>query len=191
MNNPIRTFIAIDLCDEFKETIALIQRDLKELDLDISWVKRDNLHLTLKFLGNVAPDKIPSVIETFQSTFKNFPSFTVELADLGAFPRVDKPQILWVGLKEETSVLQNIADSVENNFTPLGFSKEASAFEPHITIGRLRSNKNTSLLSDKLRNYTFPSGIRQEMTCATLYKSVLSSQGPSYEELARMELTAN
>ena len=182
MNNSIRTFIAFDLCDEFKETIALIQRDLKELDLDISWVKRDNLHLTLKFLGDVPPDKIPSMIETFQNTFKDFPAFTVELANLGAFPRLDKPQILWVGLKEETTVLQNIINSIENDSAP---------FEPHITIGRLRSNKNTSLLTDKLKNYTFPSGIRQEVTSAVLYKSVLSSQGPSYEELARMKLRAN
>ena len=186
-----RTFIAFDLSEEFKETIALIQRDLKELDLDISWVKNNNLHLTIKFLGSVAQDKIPAVIETFQNSLKDFPSFTSELADLGAFPRIDRPQILWIGLKEETSVLQNIAESIEQNFEPLDFPKEGRAFEPHITIGRLRSNKNTSRLSEKIKNYAFPSGIRQEMTRITLYKSVLSSQGPSYEQLARVELTAN
>lgn len=182
MNTPIRTFIAFDLSDEFKETIALIQRDLKELDLDVSWVKKENLHLTLKFLGNVALDKIPSVIENYKNIFKDFPAFTVELANLGAFPRLDKPHILWVGLKEETSVLQNIVNSIENDF---------ASFEPHITIGRLRSNKNTSLLSAKIKDYAFPSGIRQEMTRITLYKSVLSAQGPSYEKLSEVKLMSN
>lgn len=191
MNNPARTFIAFDLCDEFKETITLIQRDLKELDLDISWVKRDNLHLTIKFLGDVAHKKMPSVLEIFQSSFQGFPTFKTEMVSLGAFPRIDRPQILWVGLKEETTVLQNIVGSIENNFALLGFAKEDRAFEPHITIGRLRSNKNTSLLSAKIKDYAFPSGIQQEMTRVTLYKSVLSAQGPSYEKFSEVELMSN
>lgn len=191
MNNPIRSFIAAHLSDELKSTIHLIQRDLKELDIDCSWVSSPNLHLTLKFLGNFPHKKLDSVAEAFRNSVQNISAFDVELNELGAFPKIDRPQILWLGLTGDLGTLQKMVLSIEDCFGNIGFAKERRAFEPHITVGRLRSNKNLSRLVDRIKNYAFPKGVAQKITHVTLYKSTLTSQGAVYEALETADLPIN
>ena len=188
MNNPLRTFIALELNSDFHKAIAQIQSDLKKLNLDMKWVKPEIAHLTLKFLGDVPEKKIEAVVGALKKSLINFKPFAIELTHIGAFPRIEFPQVLWIGLGGEIQAIKSIVAVLENELGEIGFKKEKRDFEAHITIGRLRSKKNLSLLTNALKNYFVPHSIKQAITHLTLFKSTLTPQGPIYKSLIKIEL---
>lgn len=190
MNNPVRTFIALELNADLHKTIAGIQNDLKKIDCDVKWVNPAIAHLTLKFLGDVAQKKMDAVKHTFENSLRNFQPFEIELTQLGAFPRIESPQILWVGLGGNTNMIVEMVGVLEEEFAKLGFAKEKRDFQPHLTLGRMKSRKNSAALTSILQNYSTPQGIRQSIDQVTLFKSTLTSHGPTYEPLSIVPLKA-
>ncbi len=188
MSNTIRTFIAIPLAPEIQQTIGQIQNHLKALDCNIKWVKPDNVHLTLKFLGDVKLKKIKLLIQVFENIFKVVEPLNIELTRLGAFPDSKHPRILWVGLKDEGGRIAQLVSFLEDECGKIGFKKEERSFSPHITIGRTRSPRNLSLLSEAVAHYLIPDGLIQISKYIILYKSTLTAQGPMYEPLYELDL---
>ena len=183
MNNPFRCFIAIELEKAFQDTIADVQQRLKDSSADVSWVKPQIAHITLKFLGDVPAKKIDSVKETFRDALKDSRKFEITLEHWGAFPKIEFPQIIWIGVQDETQTCLKIADILENKFATLGFKKERREFHPHITIGRIRSGKSPGALTEALRHQPVPHDHSQTVEHVTLFKSTLTSQGPIYDPL--------
>ena len=101
--NKIRSFIAVDLNPQIIEIIGNLQRDLKQIDCDIKWSKPSNTHLTLKFLGDVPEEKIPEIIEGLNDVCQNQPSITTSLMELGSFPNIARPRVIWLGLKDDNN----------------------------------------------------------------------------------------
>lgn len=188
MGNFIRCFIAIELCEAIKNLAQNIQKDFKKLDCDIKWVEPKNIHLTLKFLGDVGISKIDSIIASIKQTLENSSAFSTETAAIGAFPKINYPKVIWLGLKDEQKFIEGIYLSLENSLHEIGFSKEERGFSPHITIGRVRSNRNINLLSQKIIGYKAPEPIIQPINNVTLFKSTLTSNGPIYEILNVIKL---
>ena len=183
MNNTIRTFIAIPLDPHIRQTIAQAQNHLKELDCNIKWVNPENIHLTLKFLGEVKLKKIDAVKQALEDLLKSVKPLPIELTQLGAFPDVKRPRIIWVGLNDDTKAISQLVSALEEALEKIGFKKEGLPFSPHITIGRTRSPRNLKALSEAIADYSFPNGIGQPAQNVTLFKSTLTSQGPIYEIL--------
>jgi 2'-5' RNA ligase len=188
MSNTLRTFIAIPLSSEIQQFLSQVQDHLKKLDCNIKWVNPENIHLTLKFLGDVKPKKIDAIKQTLEELAKNMRPINIELTQIGAFPNAKNPHVLWIGIKDDEHQIARFASSVEDNFGKIGFKKEKKPFSPHITLGRIRSPKNIQLLSEAISNYALPVDLKQIAQNITLYKSTLTPAGPIYEPLHSADL---
>lgn len=188
MAETIRTFIAIELNDQAKQAIRELQGHLKPLGCDISWVKPENAHLTLKFLGDVKMKMIPSLTETLANWCRGMHPIETTLTQPGVFPDWKRPRVVWVGLNDEKKELARLAESLETALGNIGYKKERRDFQAHITIGRVKSGKNIHQLSESLHNYQVATGIIQNIQDIYLYKSVLTGGGPLYSVLGRFPL---
>jgi len=188
MSETIRSFIAVELNDTVREDLEKIQKDFGRLDCDIKWVKPKNIHLTLKFLGSVHPKKMKEILALLPSLYEKTNAFECDITHVGAFPRAERPRVIWAGIEKNASLVEDLAACTENGLCRLGFAKEKRAFSPHVTLGRVRSQKNIHLLGKALNSYSLSSPIAQRIARVTLFKSTLTSQGPVYESLAQIPL---
>lgn len=184
----MRTFIAIEIPEEIKKTLAAIESHLKYSQADVKWVKPEIIHLTLKFLGEIDEKKCEEVKALLDTVGKNNKLFEISLKDIGAFPSIDRPRVVWVGLDSGAKESAKIAGEVEESFARIGFAKEIREFAAHLTIGRVRSSKNIASLKDKVLSYKFPTIEPQLVSSITLFKSTLTPEGPIYTKLHEAKL---
>ncbi len=192
--DKLRTFIAISLPAEIKDFLGRLQEALKVSDADVNWVKKENIHLTLKFLGERDKKKTEEIIKVMDGISQKSPGFHLEIASIGAFPKKETPRVVWSGLSKGDKEAKEIARELENEIAKLGIPKETREFSSHITLGRVRSAKNRMQLVERL-NYlekNFPAGNpRFKVEKITLFKSTLTPHGPIYEVLYESILKAN
>lgn len=182
----MRAFIAIALPKEIQEKLALLQNKLRKTGADVKWVSPANIHLTLKFLGEIDIEQLSQISGILESVAKDHSTFLMRLGQVGAFPRPDSPRVIWIGLDHGDKETETIAEELEEKIEKLGIPKEDRPFSSHITIGRTRSTLNRLNLVRELKNSRDPLGIGiTEFTAEkiTLFKSVLSPKGPTYEAL--------
>lgn len=184
----MRTFIAIELAQEIKDSLAGIQKKLESSQADIKWVKPENIHLTLKFLAEVEEAKIPKIIQRLQEFGDQIKPFTIRMNGLGAFPGLKSARVIWVRVKEDTDELGKLAEIIEDGLVKLGFPKEDRKFSAHLTLGRLRSNKNKDKLGQKLEEIQI-SELTQQINSIGLFKSTLHPAGAVYQKLSEISLS--
>lgn len=184
----LRTFIAIELDEAVRKTLSTIQEHLKKTGADVTWVKPDNIHLTLKFLGDTPIDKIDTMAELIRKACRK-KSFVMELTHLGAFPKMESPQVLWIGITKGKDHMKEIVLELEEILHEAGFQKEKREFDSHITLGRVRSNLNRFALTKAMMGYSF-TPVMQEVNCIVFLKSTLSPRGPIYETLKTLTLNS-
>ena len=182
----MRVFLAVEIPDKVRAEIARLQDNLKSAGADVKWVEPRNLHLTLKFLGEIQEEKVPSLTDALRAAAAAAAPFSISLEGVGAFPRIQHPRVLWVGIKEGKEALERLAGAIEETCNPLGFPAEERAFSPHLTIGRIRSNKRHSALEKELQEISFHAGEPAAVDHLTLFQSVLSSRSPTYTKLAEI-----
>jgi 2'-5' RNA ligase len=180
----MRTFIAIELSDRAKETLTRVQSHLKYSDADVKWVEPANVHLTLKFLGEIDEktcEKVKSILDEIAKTTK---PFEMSLESIGAFPSIDFPRVIWVGIDKGAKESTELANKITAEFsTKIGFNKEARDFAAHLTIGRVRSGKNKQALKEKIILYALLPTLREEVSSVILFQSKLTPTGPIYTRL--------
>ena len=186
--NTVRTFIAIELDDSTRQALSTIQAQLKKTGADVKWVKPENSHLTLKFLGEPPVDKIKPITESVNNSCRKNP-FLLEWSHLGAFPTIEHPQVIWIGIEKGKDQIREIAFELEGALEKLGFKKERREFDPHITLGRCRSPLNRFALFKAIKDYNLPI-ISQEVRKIVFIKSTLSAQGPHYEAIKEFPLVS-
>ena len=144
--NLIRTFIAAELPGELLQTLGKLQRTLSDAPggKAVSWVRPEAIHLTFKFLGDVHQDALPYIYAGMEQVCAKQPPFVVQVSGLGCFPNSVRPRVVWVGLQDEHQPLQRIKQALENELASSGFSREDRAFQPHLTLGRVRSSALSS-----------------------------------------------
>lgn len=186
----MRLFIGLKLPKKQKMRIHRAARPLREDELPVRWVAPDNLHVTLKFLGEVRKDRVPAIEEALGRVAASTRAFTAEIGGFGAFPTVRRPRILWVGI-EATAELRCLKQDLEWSMGKLGFEVETRAFHPHVTLGRAKRSHGAGVfrgldarfaeleLSDELRVHT-----------VVLMESRLSSDGPRYNVVSGARLAA-
>lgn len=186
MEPSLRIFIAIELSDEVKHLIAKLQKNLQETDADVKWVLPDICHITLKFLGNIAPSQLEPIKNIMEECAAATRSFALTLEGVGSFPTGKRPEIIWVGIKED-SQLTALAAALEKKLFNIGFQKENRPFNAHATIGRVKSSRSAQLIADQLASASFTAQII-EVSRLTLFQSQLSTDGPIYAALHRSPL---
>jgi len=186
----MRTFIAIELPEEIKGYLRRLQDDLKATQADVKWVAPENIHLTLKFLGEVDDRKLDKIIEIIYETAKEKNKFQIRISSLGAFPKIDSPRVIWVGIDAGDKETKGISEELEERIAKIGIPKEDRPFSSHITIGRTRSSLNREKLVRDLKNRAELGAEKLEfyVTKITLFKSTLTPRGPIYEVLKEANL---
>ncbi len=180
--DQVRSFISIDLEDQqILSRIASILSSLQALGGDLKPVERENIHLTLKFLGNVSAPRMTEV----KSSLKRlpFPAFPAEIKGAGAFPNLNHMNVIWVGVNEGWTQVEQIYEQVEKLMSGLGFRRENRPFSPHITIARVRSGRMRDEIANFLQHISDESFGTITVDKVRLKQSILSSSGPKYSTL--------
>lgn len=165
----MRVFIGIDFSDQTKQEILGIQNQLKPYATSGHWKPLDNLHLTLKFLGEVQPDQIEQINETLSQLCNNRKAFELSIANLWTFDGKDSIRVLWLGLSGDLDQLQALQQKVDASLSPLGFAAEKRGFAPHVTIGQdIVFNTDFSQVQKELGEIELPIGW---IKCLYLFES--------------------
>ncbi|MDD5116878.1 MAG: RNA 2',3'-cyclic phosphodiesterase [Candidatus Omnitrophica bacterium] len=184
----MRAFIAIELAPTIKDTLAKIQDGLKPCLPKVSWVKPRNLHLTLKFLGDISPHQLKEIKRIIAEAGQETPAFKVKLDDLGVFPGLRQARIIWAGISQDTAVKQ-LAEILEAKISGIGIPKEKREFSSHITIARVRNPIDPADLETELKkgkNDLVGANLEFNAGGITLFESVLgTTQGPVYTVLEK------
>lgn len=189
----MRTFIAIELPKEIKDFLSRIQERLRASGADVKWVQPENIHLTLKFLGEIDGEKLEKIIRILEDACGQKTSFPMRMAGVGAFPKIKIPRIIWVGVDKGGSEAEEIAGVLEEEITKLGIPAEEKKFSAHITVGRSRSGLNRQKLIQEIENLkdNFERGTCEfRVLKISLFKSTLTPKGPIYEVLKESNLKA-
>ena len=187
----MRCFVAVDLSDEAREAIAAAQARLRAAGprADVAWVDAAKLHLTLKFLGEVAESALAGLRATLDEVADRHAAFALVAGGMGGFPSRTRPRVLWAGLTDGLREIGRLAADVERACAALGWAMEARPFRGHVTIGRVRSPRGLSRVVNALgtlENARFGAWTVREIV---LYRSHLrGSAGSVYEPLARILL---
>lgn len=186
----MRTFIAIELPKEIKDILARLQEQLKNAGADVKWVKPANIHLTLKFLGEIDDRKLKEIAQALQDFVKDINVFYIRLFSVGAFPKINSPRVIWVGIDKGDQETKEIVMGLEEKLYQAGIPKEDRPFSSHITLGRVRSGLNRDKLAKILEILSSGFKVRAEFLAGkvTLFKSTLTPQGPIYEAIKELNL---
>lgn len=184
----IRTFIALPSSTQFKDALRKLQSSLIEERADVKWDSPDKFHITLKFLGNVVAEKIAEVSNSLAKVTLAADSFKLIYTLVGAFPDLERPRVIWVGA-QPNDALASLQREVERACDQLGFVREARAFHPHITLGRVKGSMNLARLTAKVKTVTFEP-IMTDCSEVLLIKSDLRPTGSVYTTLKSFPLKA-
>jgi 2'-5' RNA ligase len=184
----IRTFICIELPPTLKKRIEILQSELCTYGSGVSWVKPENIHLTLRFLGDVDLVAQPKLTEAIGKAVRGFHPFKIAVTATGAFPNFRNPRVFWIGIDDLADCLIPLQRKIEEELVQAGFGKEDKRFSPHLTIGRVRQAK-VEKLGEMLKNSKVA---REELTVEEIIimSSDLRPTGPVYAKQAVIRLEA-
>ncbi len=176
----IRTFIAIDLPESIRTAIQTIQTDLRSSGFKAKWARPENVHLTLKFLGDVDTHLITKINASIKTSVKEIASFRLGGRGLGVFPNSRRPRVLWMGLFGQIGALLRLQKKIEAQLVLLGFNKEKRTFTGRLTIGRIKGKAPLRQVNRILTQYetfvTDPFTVKEVF----LFKSQLTPEGSIY-----------
>ncbi len=183
--DKIRLFYALNLTDEVKNVIGnFIDEHKKSIDF-VRWIKPDNIHLTLRFLGDTDTDKLDFLKKVADSLVLDFKKKEFSIEGVGCFPNLRRPRVIWFGITDGSDYIRSLNKSLNRRLSDVGMSEDVRFFKPHITVGRTKS----IFLSDCFKNVLINNKNRHfadsELESLSLYKSILTRQGSVYKELHR------
>ncbi len=186
----MRCFIAAELDKHIKQKLTDAQNLFRNLDGKFSWTKREQMHLTIKFLGSVPDSKIDELKRTISIALDNasIKPFEFSVNGLGSFPPARSPKILWVGVEQKSELLR-LYDAIENELNSIGFPREQRKFTPHLTIARIKSKINTNACLKIIENNANFSAGNQRIEHITLFSSELTPSGAIYNIIERFNLS--
>jgi 2'-5' RNA ligase len=185
----MRLFVAVNLPPDVRERLAAVRDRLRNVQADVGWVRVENLHITLKFLGETEEKRLDRIRDVLAEVARGWAPFPLEVAGVGSFGgRV--PRVVWAGVSEGADRLTRLAGRVESALSRVGFPKEKRSFSAHLTLGRVRSPKNTEALVVVLSEYHAEKFGTLEATEFQLMQSELRPTGSVYTMLERFPLEA-
>jgi 2'-5' RNA ligase len=189
----IRSFVAIKIPDETRAALAALQQEIKARTppKSVRWTRPESIHLTLQFLGDVAPGKVEAIADALRAVCIAHSPFTFQVRDLGVFPNPHRPRVVWVGVAEPSGVLIALQKQVTRALVPLGFEPERRAFKPHLTLGRASRHagrRDLAEVGDLIAGSEIGSLGQVDVDHIILMKSDLRPSGAVYTPLAVLSL---
>jgi 2'-5' RNA ligase len=191
----VRLFFAIGLEPALRDAAAQVAEALQQQLVAarspraVKWVEHENVHITMRFLGEVDDVRARTIVERAREPLAQ-PSFNLVVGGAGAFPPSGAPRVLWIGTGTGSDSARAAFNGIEQRLTALGFAPEQRPYTPHLTLGRVREIDRS--VGRHLREWlaAVPKALGTErVTKLTLYRSHLSSAGPRYETLAEVPLS--
>ena len=187
----IRTFIAIDVEKPVHDRLIALQEKLAKSASEVKWVEPENLHVTLLFLGEVDERELPAVCRAVADCTRPLAPFVMSVEKAGCFPTPRRPRVLWVGVGEGTQPLVALHDALEPPLLDLGcYRREGRQYTPHITLGRVKSDRPTDQLAAALAKQAGWKGGEVTVREVLVMGSELTPKGPVYTVLSRARLGA-
>ncbi|MCF7875119.1 MAG: RNA 2',3'-cyclic phosphodiesterase [Candidatus Omnitrophica bacterium] len=180
----MRAFIGLDLTNQTKAKIKEVTDKLESLPIKAKWVNNKNLHITLKFLGNINQEQLDTVKKIIAGISGRYNPFELHLKSFGFFPNSRKPRIFFISFCPGKR-LEALSESLGKRLNQVGF-KEDKKFRPHITLARIKSLKNIKQLSEKINQLKAESKFK--INKISLFKSTLTQKGPIYQEIFKANL---
>ena len=188
----VRSFIAIELPDELKLELSQLEAQLKLGEPSgVKWVDPQGIHLTLKFLGNVAVNRLGDITGAMEAAVQGIPPFRLEVKELGVFPNLRRVQVAWVGISGEVDKIGKIQKRIESNLAPLGFAPESRSFTPHLTLARLRNQASPDerqKFGQLIAGIKFRAAHPIEVNAISLMRSQLTREGAIYSRISSVGL---
>jgi 2'-5' RNA ligase len=184
----MRLFVAVDLPDRLADAVADAQAPLADAD-GLRFVDPGSAHLTLQFLGDVDPDRVPTVVEATETAVDAaaVDPFDVRVAGYGVFPSTEYVSVVWAGVDDGAADLTRLAEAVERETVALGFDAADHAFTPHVTLARMDDARGKALVRRVVRESGVAVG-RFRVAEVRLTESTLGPDGPAYDTVARVAL---
>ena len=183
----MRAFFAINLSDDTKDRIAEAIRAVRIADPPWRWVVRDNFHVTLKFLGRVSDDRVTGLVEAVSEACRQTRPFSITVGELGGFPNLKRPRVLFYRIVDGARQLTRLAERVDESLSTAGVEKERRAFQPHITVARIKVSLEGGL-SAALTRAPAVSAAHEVVSSVTLMESHRGRQGAQYHSLKEIAL---
>jgi 2'-5' RNA ligase len=184
----LRSFLAVELPNSIQKKIEEVQRDLKTSHADVKWVYPENIHLTLKFFGNIEESRVDPILQSIGGLIQRTSSFSMKVQGIGAFPHSKNPRVIWMGLMGGKEVLATFQKELEGTLEKIGFEPEGRPFQPHLTLGRVRTSRGKDDLIGKMEKHREEEFGSVEVEEVVFFKSELKPTGPIYTPLKKLRL---
>jgi RNA 2',3'-cyclic 3'-phosphodiesterase len=193
MANLIRTFIAVELDEATRNAIGDVQAQWQgeRVGRAVRWVAPDNIHITLKFLGDVAADRMSELQSTVVNACASIPAFTLKISGAGAFPNTRRPNNVWIGVDGDVKVLERLANQIEEACAAIGYAREDRPFTAHLTLGRVQRDASPSdrrALGEMIERTRVGELSVLRVASVNVMKSELRPGGSVYSQLASVNL---
>lgn len=185
----VRAFIAIPVASGVAARASELIKRLRTTEAAVNWVPPQNLHLTLKFLGETPINESPEICEAVKRAVTDAPPFDLAFRGLSAFPSIEKPRTIWLGVSEGIEDLADLAGRIDGELAKLGYARETRRFAAHLTIGRVRESipSDHPLLDAMAKHADFDANV-MGVDEVVIYASFLDKKGPTYDALGTVEL---
>lgn len=188
----IRSFLAFELPLEIKNVVVRVSEELRQSTLNARWVKVDNIHLTVVFMGNIKTEDIPAIARGVKEVCQAFGPFDLSLKGIGCFPNRRNPRVIWLGLDGDLEPMSEFRDALQGHLTDFGIKEEKRKFKPHLTLGRFRRPKKMDSKEDQLLSkYEDISSSVCSLKELILFKSDLKPTGAVYTKVETWPLTGD
>lgn len=188
----IRSFLAFELPLEIKNIVARVSGELRQSTLDARWVKVDNIHITVVFMGSIQTDDVPAIGEGVKKVCLTYGPFDASLKGIGCFPNRRNARVLWIGLDGDLERMSSFRDALQEHLTVFGMKEEKRKFKPHLTVARFRKPKKMDSREEhvlsKYEDLASPVCPLRELI---LFKSDLKPSGAQYTKLKVWPLSGN
>jgi 2'-5' RNA ligase len=186
----MRCFVATELPDAVRTRLADLQKGLAALDRDVRWTRPDQIHLTIKFLGEVPDADVPGVCGVAAKVARACAPFAIEVRGAGCFPPRGPARIVWAGLGDLPDALINCHREIESAYAEIGFKPEDRPFHPHLTVGRVRDPRGSYSVRTAVDNQQHFTGGTLQVEELVVFQSILDRSGPTHLVLSRARLSA-
>jgi len=183
----LRLFIALPVPGATRRELAEIIEELKKHGGSVKWVKPENMHLTVRFLGDTDERMVPALKKLLDTAARGHQASDTVIDYLGGFPNLRRPRVIWAGLGNNLMPLEKMAEQLELAVRKLQFLEEKKKFNPHLTLGRVRNPKGLTPLLDHIQTARLEP-IECSLSELVLFKSTLTPQGPIYDRLHQVML---
>jgi 2'-5' RNA ligase len=184
----IRSFLAIELPKPILGKIGEVQGDLRSTHGDVRWVSPEKIHLTLKFFGNIEESRVDLIFKSIEEPVQKTQPFSVRARGAGVFPSLKNPRVIWMGLADGKEMLISLQKQIEGCLEKIGFEPEDRSFQPHLTLGRMKSSRGREELVRRMEKYIEEEFGDFRVERVALFKSDLRPSGPIYTLLKVLRL---